>query len=110
MGPLAGRSRGSGAFSRHLPRRLPLPCCSETEAFPSEADVNAAERSCFMETAVGTPGRLAAGLEVGLARAASLGHSSETPRGQQHTLCLFRGFLTEPAEETALQGKGKHMG
>lgn len=29
--------------------------------------------------------------------------------GQLHALCLFRGFLTEPSEETALEGKGKHM-
>lgn len=36
------------------PPRLPLPCCLETEAFPSEAEGNGVERDCFMETTVAT--------------------------------------------------------
>lgn len=35
-------------------------------------------------------------------RVVSLGYTSEKPWGQQHTLCLLRGFLAEPSEETAL--------
>lgn len=80
------------AFSRHLLWRLPLPCCSETEAFLSEAGVNAAERSCFMEIAVGTSGRLAVGLEVGLARGCVPGaHLRETLGRAAHSL-FIQGF------------------
>lgn len=41
-------------FSRHLPQRFPPPCRLEMEALPSEAEVNAVERSSFVETTIVT--------------------------------------------------------
>lgn len=40
-----GGAAGFGAFGRHLPPRFPLPRCLETQAFPSESEVNVVERN-----------------------------------------------------------------